>query len=447
MHTTSFFLRDSNEPPINRMLNPFQRFFKEEASGGILLLVCTVIALAWANSPWSASYHNLFQTVLTLGVGDFVLSKGLILWINDGLMAVFFFVVGLEIKREVMVGELAQPRQAALPIAAAIGGMVFPALFFFLLNPAEPDVRGWGIPMATDIAFSLGVLSLIGRSVPISAKIFLTAFAIVDDIGASLVIAVFYTDEISLMSLAIGGVFLLFMIVANRLGIRRPIPYAILGFCLWVAFLKSGVHPTIAGILAALTIPASTRINTRSFLQSARVFITEFEKDCKEGETVLTSSRQRAALGALESAAEYAQTPLQRLEHELHPWVSFFIMPVFALANTGVSLGGGLGEALMSPVSIGVILGLVLGKQLGVTLFAWMAVKLGIAEKTADLTWRHIYGISWLGAIGFTMSLFIANLAYAGLEVLDSAKIGILAGSLIAGLGGWLILRPGSRKS
>lgn len=447
MQPTSFFLRDSEDPPIKRMLNPFQKFLREEASGGILLLVCTVIALAWANSPWSSLYHDLFQTVITLGVGDFVLSKGLILWINDGLMAIFFFVVGLEIKREVMVGELAQPRQAALPIAAAIGGMVFPALIFFLINPAEPDVRGWGIPMATDIAFSLGVLSLIGRSVPISAKIFLTAFAIVDDIGASLVIALFYTDEISLVSLAVGGGFLLLMVLTNRLGIRSPLPYAILGFFLWVAFLKSGVHPTISGILAALTIPATTRINTRSFLRSAQVFIAEFEKDGDDGESVLTSGRQRAALDALESAAQYAQTPLQRLEDNLHPWVSFFIMPVFALANTGVSLVGGVGEALLSSVSVGVMLGLVLGKQIGVTLFAWLAVKLGLAEKSAELTWRHIYGIAWLGAIGFTMSLFIANLAFAGMEVLDSAKIGILAGSLIAGLGGWLILRVSARKA
>jgi NhaA family Na+:H+ antiporter len=441
MKTTNFFLRGSEKPPIERVMSPFQAFLKAEATGGIILLVCTAIALAWANSPWSSSYRDLWHSVFSVGIGNFSISYDLHHWINDGLMAVFFFVVGLEIKREIMVGELAEPRKAALPIAAAIGGMVVPAVFYFIFNPQNPDLRGWGVPMATDIAFSLGVLALAGSGVPTSAKIFLTAFAIVDDIGASLVIAVFYTEEIFFEALILGAVFFGAMLIANWAGLRKPLPYAILGGLLWLAFLKSGVHPTIAGILAALTIPARTRINAKSFLENSKVFVREFEKRGLDGEHVLTSPPQKGALHALESACQYAQTPLQRFEHSLHPWVSLFIMPIFALANTGVPLAAGLGAALSNSVSLGIIAGLVLGKQLGVTFFAWIAHKFGWADLPVGVSWRHIYGIAWLGGIGFTMSLFIASLAFKDETVLNYAKVGILTASLLSGVGGWLILR------
>lgn len=428
-------------PPIERILRPFNRFVHMEASSGVLLLLCTIVALIWANSPLADYYQALWHSKFTIGFGSFTLSKPLELWVNDGLMAIFFFVVGLEIKREVMVGELASPRQAALPIGAAVGGMVVPALIYFLLNPAEPAVRGWGVPMATDIAFSLGVLGLVGRGVPLAAKVFLTAFAIVDDIGAALVIAVFYTDQISFVSLGIGLLVLLLMVVANRLGIRGPLPYSILGFCLWVAFLKSGVHPTIAGILAAFTIPSCPRIDARGFLDRARQMLARFEDEGLAEQSVMTSSDQRGVLQALESASEKAQTPLHRLEHSLHPWVAFLIMPIFALANTGVSLNSDSADSLFGSLSLGIILGLVAGKQIGITLFAWLAVKLRIADLHGALTWKLIFGLSWLGGIGFTMSLFIANLAFSDQQLLASAKIGILAASLVAGIGGWLILK------
>lgn len=441
MKTTSFFLRKSPGRPIDRILSPFQEFLHAEASGGIILLVCTIVALAWANSPWGDSYVSLWETKVGFSIGTYGLSESLLHWINDALMAVFFLVVGLEIKREILVGELAKPRQAALPMAAALGGMIVPAICYFVLNQENPAARGWGVPMATDIAFSLGILALVGKGVPLSAKVFLTAFAIVDDIGASLVIAIFYTEDISVAHLGIGGGFLVLMIITNLAGVRRPLPYFLFGAALWFCFLKSGVHPTIAGILAAMTIPARTRINAKEFVSSTRVFVSEFEKSGLVDEHVLTSKKQSGALEALEHACEMAQTPLQRLEHSHHPWVAFAIMPIFALANAGVSLGAGLGDALTSSISLGIILGLLLGKQLGVTLFAWIAIKAGIAEMPRGLTWRHIYGLSWLGAIGFTMSLFIANLAFNDAEMLGSAKVGILTASLIAGIGGFLILK------
>ncbi len=439
--TRSTFLKQPPDQPIDRILSPFQKFLHAETSGGVILLACTVIALVWANSPWGGSYVSLWETKVGFTIGSSELSKSLLLWINDGLMAVFFLVVGLEIKREILVGELARPRQAALPMAAALGGMIAPALCYFALNPGNPEARGWGVPMATDIAFSLGVLALVGKSVPLSAKVFLTAFAIVDDIGASLVIAVFYTEDISVAHLGIGAGFLALMIGANVAGVRRSVPYYLLGIALWFCFLKSGVHPTIAGVLAAMTIPARTRVNAKDFLASTKVFVSEFERSGLVDEHVLTSREQAGALEALERACEMAQTPLQRLEHAHHPWVAFAIMPIFALANAGVSLRAGLGEALTSSVSIGVMLGLLLGKQLGVTLAAWLAIRLGIAEMPQGLTWRHVYGLSWLGAIGFTMSLFIASLAFDDARMLAAAKVGILGASTVAGVGGFLILK------
>ena len=430
----------ATDRPIDRILSPFQEFIQREASSGILLIAATVIALIWANSPWAESYVHLWETDITFSVGAFHLSKELIHWINDGLMAVFFFVVGLEIKREVLVGELASPRQAILPIVAAIGGMAFPAGFYLLFNPDGPAHAGWGIPMATDIAFALGVLSLLGKRVPLSLKIFLTAVAIVDDLGAVLVIALFYTSEVVWVSLLIGAIFLVLLVVANRLGIRSPLVYSLLGLGLWLTFLKSGIHATIAGVLLALTIPAQTRIDADEFVSNANYFLDQFRKSGKHGESVLTNQNRRAVLRAMEAAAEHAQTPLQRLEHSLHPWVSYFIMPVFALANAGVELRGDLLSAFTQPVTLGVMAGLIFGKQIGVFTASFLAVKLKWADLPSDMTWKHLYGLGWLAGIGFTMSLFIASLAFGNAEFLPLAKTGILLASLISGTVGAVIL-------
>jgi NhaA family Na+:H+ antiporter len=429
--------KKSGSIPVSRVLRSFQEFARAQAFGGILLLFCTAVALVWANSAWSESYDALWQTKLTAGFGDFVLSKPLLLWINDGLMAIFFFVVGLEIKRELLVGELASRQQAMLPIVAALGGMVVPAIIYLAINAGTDGSRGWGIPMATDIAFVVGILALLGNRVPVALRVFLVALAIVDDIGAVLVIALFYTAEIAWISLGIGAVLFLCLVVANMAGVRGPMIYALLGAALWLAFLKSGVHATVAGVLVAMTIPSRYRINTGEFVDEGRSLLDEIERvgDAREG---AVTDEEQVAVHALENACERVQTPLQRLEHGLHPWVTFAIMPLFALANAGVVLGTGV---LGSRVSLGVIAGLVLGKQIGITGFSWLAVRIGLASLPRDTGWRHVYGAGWLAGIGFTMSLFIAGLAFRDPVHLTPAKVGILSASVIAGLVGFMILR------
>jgi NhaA family Na+:H+ antiporter len=432
-------------PPAERIVRPFQDFTDKQSSGGIVLIAATVIALAWANSPWAESYVALWHTKLTVGVGDFSLSKDLTHWINDGLMAVFFLVVGLEIKREILVGELSSVRNAALPVAAALGGAVVPALIYLAINAGTEGSAGWGIPMATDIAFVLGVLALLGEGAPTTLKVFLTALAIVDDIVAVLVIALFYTSEIAWEALGVGTVFLGALIVANLLGVGRTLVYAVLGVGLWLCFLLSGVHATIAGVLLALTIPAVSFINPGAFLERSRYVLDRFEKAGEKGENVLTNEERQAALHALNHAAYKLEPPLHELEHALNPWVVFAIMPIFALANAGVQLGGGIVEALTSPVALGIVAGLVVGKQLGITLFAWLAVRSGVAELPEGIGWRHVYGAGLLAGIGFTMSLFISDLAFSEDSLVEDAKLGILCASLIAGVVGWTILRGTSR--
>lgn len=427
--------------PIERILSPFGRFLRTESSSGIILLLATILALVWANSPWAESYFRLWETYLSVGWGDAVFRLSFHHFINDGLMVVFFFLVGLEIKRELQVGELASAKRAALPIAAALGGMLVPALIYTALNLGGPGIAGWGIPMATDIAFALGVLALMGPRVPLALKVFLAALAIVDDLGAVLVIALFYTEQISVLALALAAVLLAVLVVANRLGVRHPGVYATIGFVLWIAFLQSGVHATVAGVLLAMTIPARTRINSRQFLDRGRHLLDRFDAVGSEGRDMLTNHEQQAAIQQLEDACEQAQAPLQRIEHDLHLWVAFGIIPLFALANAGVDLGGDLAAAFAAPVTLGVIFGLLLGKPLGITLFAWAAVRVGLAAKPEEVSWRAIHGVSWLGAIGFTMSLFIGNLAFGEGVLLDDAKIGVLSASLAAGLVGWFLLR------
>ena len=433
--------------PIDTIIRPFQEFAHTEASGGVLLLAFTAVALVWANSPWSHSYHELWHTTLSVGFGGHALSKPLEFWINDGLMAVFFFVVGLEIKREILTGELSSARQAALPIAAALGGMIVPALLYFAFNAGTPEVSGWGVPMATDIAFALGVLALGGKGVPDALKIFLTALAIVDDLGAVLVIALFYTSEISLAALGAGFGFLMLMALANLLGVRAPLVYWLLGGAVWLAFLLSGVHATIAGVLGAMTIPASSLIDEKDFVEGGRFLLSEVERKVDPDQEPLQFGTKHAAVQALEKACENVETPLQRMEHRLHPWVAFFIMPLFALANAGVELGAGISATLTEPVTLGVAVGLVLGKQIGITAFSWLAVRSGVASLPGGVSWRHIYGAAILGGIGFTMSLFIAALAFSSAATLASAKAGILLASGIAGAAGLWFLRSVSSRA
>jgi NhaA family Na+:H+ antiporter len=428
------------QSPTNGIKTIFEEFIRLEASGGILLMLSAALALAWANSPWADSYTALWDTRLTVGVGAWQLSKPLLLWINDGLMAMFFFVVGLEIKREVLTGKLASARRAALPMAAALGGMLVPAGVYALVNAGSPGIVGWGIPMATDIAFTLGVLALLGTRAPLALKVFVTALAIVDDIGAVLVIALFYTSEIAWFSLLIGAFLLVGLFALNRMKVKSPLPYAILGVGLWLAFLYSGVHATIAGVLLAMTIPARGHGDRQAILAAARVALDDYERAIAD-EAVNGVSKRQAAAWALDVASEKAESLLQRLEHTLHPWVVYVIMPVFALANAGVAFGGeGLAGAVARPVMLGIALGLVVGKPLGISLFAWIAVRLGLAELPPDVTLRHVVGAGFLAGIGFTMSLFVANLAFAGDALLDAAKLGILLASLAAGAAGWALI-------
>ena len=429
---------------IQRVLRPFQQFAHTESSGGVVLLACTAVALIWANSPWATSYFHLWEYPLSIGSDDTALRLSLHGWINDGLMTVFFLLVGLEIKREILVGELATLRRAAFPIAAAAGGMIVPALFYVAFNTGLPSLHGWGVPMATDIAFALGILAMLGSRAPVGLKIFLAALAIADDIGAVLVIALFYTNALSLTALGVAAGALVLLIAANATGVRYPTVYALLGMILWLAVHESGIHATVAGVLLALTIPARTRIDPVEFLARGRSILEEFAaRGLQDADNVLTSPEQQEAIHALENVAEDAQAPLLRMEDKLHAPVAFVIMPLFALANAGVSLGGAT-DTLGSPVTLGIIAGLVFGKPIGITLFAWLAARSGMASMPEGISWRQVHGVGWLAGIGFTMSLFIAGLAFGTQEALDSAKIGILIASVLAGTVGWLLLSRAS---
>ena len=436
--------------PSERLLGPFQRFGQMETAGGIVLLLATAAALVWANSPASHSYHALWETRIGLTLGRWRPGMSLHHFVNDGLMVVFFFLVGLEIKREILVGELASVRAAALPIVAAIGGMIVPALIYAGIVGRGPGAAGWGIPMATDIAFAIGILALVGPHAPVGLKVFLTAVAIVDDLGAVLVIALFYTSELDLAALGLGFGGLAALAGFNRLGVRHPGPYALVGVFIWIAFLESGVHATVAGVLLAMTVPARTRIDAGSFLESGREILRDFDAAGEEGKDVLTNAGQQEAIRELEEACEKGQAPLLRLEHGLEPWVAFGIIPIFALANAGVVLNVAPARLLFDPITLGVILGLVLGKPLGITLFAWLSVHVGWASLSAGTDWRQLHAVSWLGGIGFTMSLFVTGLAFGEIpELLDSAKLGILAASVLAAVMGWLMLRraaPGAPR-
>jgi Na+:H+ antiporter, NhaA family len=424
-----------------RILQPFQRFLQTEASSGILLLGAAALALILANSPLAGQYDALLHAEIAISLGNVRLAESVIHWINDGLMALFFLVVGLEIKREVVAGELRSPQRAVLPLVAAIGGILIPAAIYIALNANGPGIRGWGIPMATDIAFSLGVLALAGRGAPVGLRIFLTSFAIADDMAAVLVIALAYTSGISWIALAVAGICFALLVLANRLGLRQLGVYALLGVALWLALLRSGVHATIAGVLVALTIPVRARIDSSEFVHRARAYVDAFAASGYSGVQMLTNEGQQAALEALEESAEQFQVPLQRVEHALHPWVAYGIVPLFALANAGVALDAGFVRSLVEPVTLGIFIGLVVGKPAGILLGAWLATRVRIAALPAGVRWRQMVGVAFLGGIGFTMSLFITDLAFESESLIMQAKAGILLGSLVAGTAGWLILR------
>lgn len=435
--------KDGYKPSIAERLfiNPINRFISKSTTGGIVLFLSAVVALFLANSPWQHEYHQFWETEIGLEVdGLFSFKKSLHHWINDGLMAIFFFVVGLELKREIIGGELSNIKKATLPIVAALGGMIIPAVVYLALNPSGVAHNGWGIPMATDIAFALGILFLLGDRVPTNLKIFLTALAIADDLGAVLVIAIFYTSDISLTSLIIGLIFLAILMLANRIGIRNTLFYGILGIGgLWVAFLLSGVHATIAGVLAAFTIPANVRINEKPFLRKLRNLANKFEKADPNDVPTLTPD-QLHILEDIRILSKRAMTPLQRLEHAMHPFVTFIVMPIFALSNAGVTITTDIGETLATPIAMGVFLGLLLGKFLGIFSFSWLMVRLKLADLPEGMSYRHLAGLAILAGIGFTMSLFIANLAFPSKEMIYEAKIGILFASVIAGIIGFSLL-------
>jgi NhaA family Na+:H+ antiporter len=419
----------------------FQRFFHSEASGSVLLLLFTAIALVWANSPWAHHYDHMLHVPIGFTVGGHRFALSAAHWVNDGLMAIFFFVVGLEIKRELSVGQLSTFRSALLPVAAALGGLLAPAAIYASLNAGTPGARGWGIPMATDIAFALGVLALVGSRVPVGLKVFLTALAIADDLGAVLVIAVFYTDRVSLLALGAEGVLLVLLFLALRFTHRWYSLYVLLAIGVWAAMLASGVHATVAGILVALTIPVRARIEPDQFLTAIRGKTTWLQQASLTRESMVRDREQMAAIEDIGTATLDFLPAGFALERYLHPVTAFGILPLFALFNAGVRLDGRLGEALLQPVSLGIVLGLFFGKMVGITLTSFVAVKSGQAELPPGVTMGQLFGASILGGIGFTMSIFVAGLAFPDGPLLVAAKLGILAASAISGVVGFVMLK------
>ena len=419
-------------------VGPAQAFVRTEASGGIVLLAATVVALAWANSPWDESYFDLWQARLSLDLALFRIDEDLGHLVNDGLMAIFFFVVGLEIKRELLHGELASPRKAALPVAAALGGMIVPALVYSVFNAGGDGARGWGIPMATDIAFALGALALLGRRVPFSLKVFVLALAIVDDLGAIAVIAVFYTDSIAWEPVAWAAAVFVVIFAANRAGLRSVDVYVALGVVFWMAVLKSGVHATLAGVALAAITPARPYYSAERFEPDARALL---DRLIGEGGSEADESSRQDTLLQFERLSRESASPLDRLEHLLHPWVSYLIVPLFALANAGIALSGSaIRDAVSSDVTLGVVAGLVIGKPLGILAASWLVLRLGWAQLPANVRMGHIVGAGLLAGIGFTVSLFIAGLAFDDAKLIADAKLGILGASLLAGICGFVYL-------
>lgn len=431
------------EHALERILTPFEEFIHRQTTMGMLLIACAVIALAIGNSPLAEDYHHLMEIKAGLFSGGWRIEHSLHHWINDGLMTIFFFVVGLEIKREILVGELSSIRQAILPIIAAVGGMVVPALIYAGLNAGTEGARGWGIPMATDIAFAVGVMALLGNRVPKALLTFLVALAIVDDLGAVTVIALFYTDALNFQYLGAAGLILGGLIVLNRLGVRSSLPYFLLTIFLWMAFEGSGVHATVAGIFAAWTIPARPRFGTRAFVDRMQGLVDRFAKEDLPGEPLVRNPAQTSTLWTIAQTVTLSVSPLQRLESALHLPVTYIVIPLFALANAAIMLSAeSIQQATSGSVAPGILLGLVLGKLIGVAGSVWLALRLGLGRLPEGVTLNHMVGAGLLAGIGFTMSIFIADLAFYGDDALiNAAKMGILASSLLAGVAGYAWLR------
>ncbi len=439
MTTFNFFRK---RPLLFEIVNPLNKFIKMEAFSGILLIIVTILALFLSNSGYSEGYFAFFQKNFTLAVEGFEISKPLILWINDGLMAVFFLLVGLEIKREAQNGELSSFNKAALPAFAAVGGMLVPVLFYMAFNYFGDGRHGWGIPMATDIAFALGVMTLLGKRVPTSLKLFITALAIVDDICAVLVIAIFYTSKIAIGPMVIAFAIFGVLLILNYLKIFRVSIYLFLGFFLWIAVLKSGIHATVAGVLLAIAIPGRAKNSVEECIGSNESVLNRLKDnknldpdDPKKGKKLVN------AIFTIEDNCTHAVSPLLRLEHSLHSWVAYFVIPLFAFANAGMVLKGSLLGEIGNPVALGIFAGLVLGKPVGIGLFAWLATKFKVASLPAGVSWKHIIGAGFLGGIGFTMAIFVDNLAFADSpHNIEIAKLAIILASLVAGIAGYLLL-------
>jgi NhaA family Na+:H+ antiporter len=425
----------------------FHVFTNIGALSGVILILSAVIALVWVNFISADSYHAFWDTHFTISFGDFRIDRSLHVWINDGLMALFFFYIGLEIKREIMVGELSDAGKVVLPISAALGGMLLPAFIYITLLWNEAALHGWGIPMATDIAFSLGILMLLGDRVPNSLKIFLTAFAIVDDLGAVLIIAIFYSQDIQVSMLMLAGAAYIVMWIFNFLNFRKPISFILPALVMWYFVLMSGVHPTVAGILAALAIPASNKLRVNKFVDQSKQALNNFlDANIISLRDFLTPS-QLESIDELQTNVKMVAPPLQRMEYALDDYVAFLIMPLFALSNAGVMIQGGDSGGIFSGLTIAILLSMIAGKVIGISLFSWLAVKARLAVLPNGMNFLSLIGIAFLGGVGFTMSLFIANLAFQDEELLSQAKIGILAASFLAGLIGFLVLKLSLKKS
>jgi len=421
--------------------NVLTRFIRSESAGSVALLLATLVALGWANSRWAGSYDALLHLRLGVSLGQHTFALSLHHWVNDGLMALFFFVVGLEIKREVVLGQLSTMAGAVLPVAAALGGILCPALLYALLNAGGPGVRGWGVPMATDIAFALGVLALLGRRVPLGLKVFLTALAIADDLGAVLVISIYYTERIHLEALVGAALLLVALGLVGRTRIRFAGVYAVLVLGVWLATLASGVHATVAGILIAFLVPVRSDRSPERFLSEVGAALRDLSTRPLSRESLVLDAEQLERLEEVHIGASALRPPALVFEHALHPVTTWFVLPVFALFNAGIALEGGVGEALRSPVALGVLIGLFVGKAVGIAGVAWLAIRLGFARLPENVTLPQLLGAAFLAGIGFTMSIFVASLAFEEGALETAAKVGILAASVLSGAVGYLLLR------
>ena len=438
------------EAAFDRVLTPLEEFVHRQTTSGAMLMLCAVVALLLANSQWSDAYHHLLEAPFTVGWQELSLSMSVHHWINHGFMAVFFFVIGLELKREVLVGELSDPLQALLPIIAAVGGMLVPALTYLAFNPQGHTQNGWGVPMATDIAFALGTLALLGNRIPKNLLTFLIALAIVDDLGAVLVIALFYTETLDIGALSAAAAILGLLISLNLGGIRRPLPYVLLGMLLWAAMLKSGVHATLAGIFLAFSIPMRPKYDPERFFAQVKGMLAQIKQVYASDKNIIRNDELRARVRALENGAHLVQAPAQILERKMHIPSAYLIIPVFALANAGIPIEwSSFGNVVAHPVSVGIVAGLVGGKLIGVAGFTWVAVRLNLCHLPEGLAFKHIVGVGLMSGIGFTMSIFIAELGFAHhAEDLLMAKSGVLIASTIAGVAGyaWLYF-TGTRQT